>query len=111
MKPKIITGEEVVGYVCCDNELCSVKFSELNSLEQFDYEQLDEYRKFIYIEYGTFEEELPMFYCKKDLLEHVIAITDEKILRNNKQIQNLHKEIREMSSLNSGYYEQLEGEQ
>lgn len=107
---EIITGEEVVGWVCYHDEIRSLTFNQLHEREKKDYLS-NVYPKFIYVDYHdkwlAFEE-LPMFYSKKELLENVIATTDEKIRRHNKQIENLHKEIRGMLSLNSGYYQLLE---
>lgn len=74
MKPKIITGEETVGYYFSGNKILSKTYNELSEDEQQDYLTEDDDRKYIFIDThdGSFDSIIEMFYTKEFLIESEI---------------------------------------
>jgi hypothetical protein len=110
MKPKIITGEETVGYYWSSGKILSKTYNQLAEDEQQDYLTEDDDRKYIFIDShdGSFDSIIEMYYTKEFLIEteieeiEVSIIHEEKLLRiaqNNivKLKTNLEKYI-EMKS-------------
>lgn len=90
MKPKIITGEETVGYYFSGNKILSKTYNELSEDEQQDYLTEDDDRKYIFIDShdGSFDSIVEMYYTKEFLIEmHIEGIkesisTHEGLMRN-----------------------------
>lgn len=81
MNPKIITGEEVVGYYFSGNKILSKTYNELSEDEQQDYLTEDDDRKYIFIDThsGSFDSFIQMYYTKEFLIEAYIDGIKESI--------------------------------
>lgn len=102
MKPKIITGEEVVGYYWSGKNILSKKYNELSEDEQQDYLTEDDDRKYIYIDTcdGNFDSFTELYYTKESLIESYIedikfriGVRQNIIVQTEKEISNLEFEL------------------
>jgi len=108
MKPKIITGEEVVGWYCFLGTIAPKQYNTLSEEEREDYLTDDDERKYIYIRFSEYvTDDIEMYYSKKDLVESLIEETTAKIERVKKEIEVQNKFLTTLTSKRTNYYEQL----
>lgn len=91
MKPKIITGNETVGYYwSSENKIRSKTYNELSEDEQKDYLTEDDERKYIYIDTpdANFDLFIELFYSKESLIESKINDIIEKINVQTRVMKN-----------------------
>jgi hypothetical protein len=109
MKPKIITGNETVGWYCFKGVVAPKQFNKLTQEEQEDYLTEDDDRKFIYIQFSDFvDDELELYFDKNDLITSVIEETDYRIQQAEREILSQKKILANLISKNSEYQTMLE---
>jgi len=109
MKPKIITGNEVVGWYCFLGTIAPKQYNTLSEEEREDYLTDDDERKYIYIRFSDFltNDDIEMYYDKKDLIESLIEETTVKIERAKKEIELQNKLLSTLTTKRTNYYQQL----
>ncbi len=90
MKPKIVTGNETVGYYWSSGKILSKTYNELSEDEQQDYLTEDDDRKYIFIDTNDkfFDSFIELFYTKEFLIDAEIEGIKESISTHEGLMRN-----------------------
>lgn len=109
MKPKIITGNETVGYYWSSGKILSKTYNQLSEDEQQDYLTEDDDRKYIFIDShdGSFDSIIEMYYTKEFLIETQIEGIKESISTHEGLMRNASNYIVKLQNDLNKYEEML----
>ena len=107
MKPKIITGNETVGYYWSSGKILSKTYNELSEDEQQDYLTEDDDRKYIFIDTNDkfFDSFIELFYTKEFLIETEIEGIEGSIIQEEKLLKIAQNNIVKLKTKLEKYIE------
>ena len=107
MKPKIITGNETVGYYWSSGKILSKTYNELSEDEQQDYLTEDDDRKYIFIDTHDkfFDSFIELFYTKEFLIETEIEGIEGSIIQEEKLLKIAQNNIVKLKTKLEKYIE------